>query len=147
MKNRVVLFIITFLIISCKKDKSEHVFYKAVNGENIGLLSLTIGENYFFGQYELRYGRLGKDIGEVRGTIFGDTLKGKFRYLSYGGGNKIAPFVLLKHNKGLKLGSGTISTFMNIPFYIPETLEFKDTDFQFYRIDEKSAKKLGFIFK
>lgn len=124
MKNIAILFI-SLLIISCKTEKSEEVFYKAVNGEDMALLSLTIGENYFFGQYEVRYGRSSKDIGEVRGNIFGDTLKGKFKYLSYGGSNKIAPFVLLKHNKVLKIGSGSISTYMNIPFYIPETLEFQ----------------------
>lgn len=58
-----VLFIITFLIISCKTDKSEQVFYKGVNGENIGFLSLKIGENYL-GQYEAHYVESSKDIGE-----------------------------------------------------------------------------------
>ena len=143
MKKIAVLFIIMFSIISCKTDKSEQkLFYKAVNGEDIALLSLTVGENYFFGQYEVRYGGSSKDIGEVRGDIFGDTLKGKFKYLSYGGSYKIAPFVLLKHNEILKLGSGSISTYMNIPFYIPETLEFKDADFQFRKIDRKAFEKL-----
>lgn len=146
MKKTALLFIVTFLIISCKADKSEQkLFYKAVNGEDMALLSLTVGQNYFFGHYEVRYGGSSKDIGEVRGNIFGDTLKGKFKYLSYGGSDKIAPFVLLKRNEILKLGSGSISVFMNIPFYTPETLEFKDTDFQFRKIDKKAYEKLGAI--
>ncbi len=80
---------------------------------------------------------LGKDSGTVRGKYIGDTLIGDFVYKSYGGGIKREPFVLLKDKEKLKLGSGLISTYMTIPFYVKGTLEFKDSDFLFEPIEGK----------
>jgi hypothetical protein len=142
----ITMLLILFALISCKPDKSPQTnFYKATEKENVALLTLTVVENSFYGHYEIRYGSSGKDFGEIRGTKVGDTLRGKFKYLSYGGNQKLEPFVLLKHGDILKLGSGVTATYMNIPYYVPKTLEFKDSSFQFHPINIKSAKDLNSI--
>lgn len=130
-------FLTSIFAMSCKTEKPEETyFYKAHDQENVALLSLTIGEKHFFGHYEVSYKGSRKDFGEVNGNVQGDTLKGRFSYRSYGGSDKIVPFVLLRKGEILKLGSGSVSSYLNIPYFLPETLTFKDTDFQFYRVDE-----------
>jgi hypothetical protein len=139
----IIGIIAVLILIGCKSDKPKNFkFYQAVKGEDIALLKLTETENNFYGQFEIRYGGHGKDSGEVRGVKIGDTLKGKYDYRSYGGNKKWAPFVLLRKGKIFKLGNGVATTYMNIPFFIPETLEFDDSDFKFELIDSTSAKKL-----
>src|SRR5690606_14151145 len=129
----------------CTTNPSQKVYYKATQNKTVALLSLTIYNNHFYGQYEVRYGTTGKDSGEVRGIILGDTLKGKYDYISYGGSKKWDPFVVLKQNGNLKLGSGAITSYMNIPYYIPESLVFKDSSFLFKPMSSTLAKDLNLI--
>lgn len=144
--KKLTLILLVFLMVSCKKDQvQQEYYYKAISGENVGLLKFTVVEKRFFGHYEVYYGKSGKDVGKIDGSIYGDTLKGKFKYLSFGGSNKIAPFLLLKRGKVLKLGTGAMTSYMNIPYFVPETVEFNDNEFQFYQIDKKSAEKLDLI--
>lgn len=147
MKKVTIIFLV-FWFVGCKKEQpAKEYFYKAVSEENVGLLRFTIVEKRFFGHYEVHYGKSGKDVGEVEGSLYGDTLKGRFKYLSFGGSIKITPFLLLKQGEILKLGSGAMTSYMNIPYFVPETVEFKENDFQFHRIDQKSAEKLNFTAK
>lgn len=97
-------------------------------------LSITIDGSAFFGQMEKHYYRIGKDSGDVRGRIYGDTLKGDFHYRSYGGDVKRVPFMLLKEAGGYRLGTGLVTTYMNLPMYVPGTLSFTDSDVVFREI-------------
>lgn len=140
-----VFFAITavFLIYSCNKKENGKIrkFYKASKGEDTAFLALTFTKNTFYGEYEIRYGLLGKDSGAVRGNRIGDTLRGDFCYRSYGGDIKRAPFVLLESNQKLKEGTGLVSTYMTIPFYVKGTLEFKDSNFLFKPIEKRDFGK------
>lgn len=110
------------LLSGCnEKNFSEDKFhYRAINGKDTALLSITIYKDRFYGEYEMIYGKRGKDSGVVRGQLYGDTLKGEYRYLSYGGSKSIAPFALLKKDGKLRLGRGLKATYMGIPFYVKE---------------------------
>ncbi|WP_051929354.1 hypothetical protein [Flavobacterium sp. 83] len=139
----IIAIVTVFIFIGCQSDKPKNFkFYKALKGKDIALLRLMETENNFYGQFEIKYGGAGKDSGEVRGVKIGDTLKGKYDYRSYGGNKKWAPFVLLRRGEIFKWGNGVVTTYMNIPFIIPETLKFDDSDFQFELIDSTTAKKL-----
>lgn len=140
-----MLFFTTLLFVlqSCIKKENEAItkYYKASKGDSIGYLTLVLTKHHFKGEYEIRYGRLGKDSGAVRGKRIGDTLKGDFCYRSYGGGIIRKPFVLLTDKENLKLGSGVIATYLTIPFYVKGTLEFNDSDFLFSRIEKEKLRK------
>tara|TARA_R110000868_G_scaffold53163_3_gene167179 strand:- start:17251 stop:17694 length:444 start_codon:yes stop_codon:yes gene_type:complete len=142
-----IIGIVVFLIVmGCQSNKAnDYQFYQAVKDKDTALLKLAEFDNKFYGQLEIRYGGVGKESGEVRGEQIGDTLKGKFDYRTYGGSKKWAPFVLLRRGTTFKMGSGVATTFMNIPLFIDGTLKFEDSDFQFERIDNTSAKKLGLL--
>ena len=134
---------VIFLLHSCnkKENKTFKKFYKASKGDSTAFLSLVFTKNTFYGEYEIQYGLLGKDSGAVRGNRHGDTLRGDFCYRSYGGDIKRAPFVVLESNEKLKLGSGLVSTYMTIPFYMKGTLEFKDSNFLFEPIEKREYGK------
>jgi hypothetical protein len=142
--NKIFFLIIIFLVLhSCnnKENGSIRKFYKAYRGEDTAFLSMVYTKSYFTGEYEVRYGLLGKDSGAVRGKRIGDTLKGDFVYRSYGGDIKRAPFVLLESKDKLKLGSGLVSTYMTIPFYVKGTLEFNDSNFIFEESENAQFSK------
>lgn len=143
MKKLFFITAVIFLLYSCNKreNKTFRKFYKASKGDSTAFLSMVFTENTFYGEYEIRYGLLGKDSGAVRGNRIGDTLRGDFCYRSYGGDIKRAPFVLLEKNQELKLGAGLISTYMTIPFYVKGTLEFKDSNFLFKPIEKSQSGK------
>lgn len=143
VKKLFFMVAVIFLLHSCNKreNKTFKKFYKASKGDSTAFLSLVFTENTFHGEYEIRYGLLGKDSGAVRGKRIGDTLRGDFCYRSYGGDIKRAPFVLLKSNEKLKQGTGLISTYMTIPFYMKGTLEFKDSNFLFEPIEKREYGK------
>jgi hypothetical protein len=143
MKKLFFIVAVIFLLHSCNKreNKTFKKFYKASKGDSTAFLSLVFTQNTFYGEYEIRYGLLGKDSGAVRGNRIGDTLRGDFCYRSYGGDIKRAPFVLLENNQKLKQGTGLVSTYMTIPFYVKGTLEFKDSNFLFEPIEKREFGK------
>lgn len=134
---------VILLLLSCNKRENTSIrkFYKASQGDETAFLSLVFTKNTFYGEYEIRYGLLGKDSGAVRGNRIGDTLRGDFCYRSYGGDIKRVPFVLLERNGKLKQGTGLISTYMTIPFYMKGTLEFKESNFLFEQIEKSQFGK------
>lgn len=133
-----LLFILSvlFLIISCnsKENIYKEVYYQSVNGKDTAILALKISEKRFFGRYEIFYNRIGKDSGDVRGNINGDTLRGDFHYISNGGNWKRVPLALLKKDNKLILGKGVIGTYMNLPCFFPGTLNYKNPDFIFEEV-------------
>ena len=135
-KTTTLLFICSSLfLIGCKENKSTHkTFYRAINGKDTAYLSITFHDEQFFGEFEMIYGKIGKDSGVVKGQLYGDTLKGKYKYLSYGGSKTIAPFAALKKNGTLHLGRGVKSTYMNIPFYVKDIPINYDLGFTFEEI-------------
>ncbi|MEW5675094.1 hypothetical protein ABGT15_02150 [Flavobacterium enshiense] len=140
-----LMFLITLgFITSCELRKPEQRFYKATAKNNVALLSLSIDDNQFYGQYKVRYSENIIDSGEVRGVLDGDTLRGRFKYLSYGGVKEVKPFLLLRRGDTLKLGNGVAYTYMKIPYYIPKSIEFRDSNFQFLPISEAAFKQSDF---
>ncbi|MGA9637200.1 hypothetical protein [Flavobacterium sp.] len=111
----------------------------------VSFLSLNEKENRFYGEFEIRHQGNAKEYGKIQGEKIGDTLKGRLDYISYGGSRKITPFLLLKKDKYFKLGTGLTATFMGIPYYIPETIQFKDSSFQFKPINISMARNFGLI--
>jgi hypothetical protein len=142
--NTITLF--TFLLLSIygcdfREKKEKSTFYRAINGKDTAIISLSTYENRFWGQYEIRYGKMGKDSGEVRGEFIGDTLRGVYNYISFGGSLKQAPIALLKKNNKLLLGKGVVSSLMDMPIYVHEIpIDYDNSEFVFEEIN-KSEKK------
>lgn len=133
-----LLFIasILFLIVSCTSKENEYkdVYYQAVNEKDTAVLDIKISKKRFYGRYEIFYNRIGKDSGDVRGNINGDTLRGDYHYISNGGNWKRVPFALLKKENKLIQGKGVIGTYMNLPCFINGTLNYKNPDFVFEEV-------------
>jgi len=125
-------------LISCnskeQKDKYNHLIYRAVNNKDTATLDINISDKRFYGRYEISYYKIGKDSGDVRGDIKGNTLTGDFHYISNGGSWKRVPLALLKKENKLLLGNGVIGTFMNLPCFIQGTLSFNDPKFVFEEV-------------
>ncbi|RZK12672.1 MAG: hypothetical protein EOO46_02300 [Flavobacterium sp.] len=140
MTKTATLFFISSLLVltSCKDAKSANkIYYQAINGKDTARLSVIYYEDRFFGQYERIYGKSGKDSGNVRGQLVGDTLKGEFKYLSFGGSKSIRPIVFLRKDNRLLLGKGLIATYMEIPFYVKEVPIDYNTGFVFEEINKQ----------
>lgn len=117
------------LLFSCQQKEDNRTHYRAVNGKDTAQLSITVYDDRFYGRYEMIYGKNGKDSGTVRGQIIGDTLKGEFKYISFGGTKSISPIQFLKKDGKLRLGKGLKATYMGIPFYVKEVPMDYDTGF------------------
>jgi len=137
----IALFVVSIYGCDFREKKEKRTFYRAINGKDTAILSLSTLENRFWGKYEIRYGKMGKDSGEVRGEFIGDTLRGVYNYISYGGSLKQAPIALLKKNNKLLLGKGIVSSLMDMPIYVPEIpIDYTNSEFVFEEIS-KSVKK------
>ena len=131
MKNLSWL-IIVFVFLNCSKKISEPKYYQAIlEKKDTAYLKLYLSEESFYGTYTVLYFDKTKDSGEVTGTYFGDTLKGKYRFISKNNIKEIEPIVFLKDKENLRLGVGKISSYMSIPFYKDGTLVFNDSLFLF----------------
>lgn len=130
--TNIILIATLCTLTGCSNRQADlHKHYRAINGENTALLSITESESKFYGEYEIQYGLTGKDSGTVRGIKAGDTLRGVYHYRSFGGGKVTKPFILLRKGNTLKLGSGAETNYLNTPFYVPESVEFSDSNFLF----------------
>ena len=140
-KKLYVISLLFIFLISCnskeEKDKYNHAFYRAVNGKDTAILEININDKRFYGRYEILYHKIGKDSGDVRGDIKGNTLTGDFHYISNGGSWKRVPLALLKKENKLLLGNGVIGTFMNLPCFIQGTLNFNDPKFVFEEVKKE----------
>ncbi|WP_264537660.1 hypothetical protein [Flavobacterium sp. N1736] len=135
-KNFAIAFLFFVLIISCnskeEKDKYNHIVYRAVNNKDTAILDININDKRFYGRYEISYYKVGKDSGDVRGDLKGDTLRGDYHYISNGGAWKRVPLALLKKENKLFLGTGVIGTYFNLPCFIPGTpIEYDNSGFVF----------------
>ncbi len=135
------VFILLILLISCNskedKEKYNRVFYRAVNNKDTAILDININAKRFYGRYEILYHQVGKDSGDVRGDLKGDTLRGDFHFISNGGGWKRIPIALLKKENKLFLGNGVIATYFNLPCFMPGVpIEYNDSKFVFEKIEK-----------
>lgn len=142
-KNTIVSLSLAFLI-SCnskeEKDQYNHVVYRAVNNKDTAIIVININDKRFYGRYEISYYKIGKDSGDVRGDIRGNTLRGDFHYISNGGNWKRIPIALLKKDSKLFLGNGVIGTYMNLPCFMPGTpIDYSNSKFVFEEV--KSIEK------
>jgi hypothetical protein len=125
--------------MSCnsKEEKKgyNHVVYRAVNNKDTAILAINKSNKRFYGRYEISYYQVGKDSGDVRGDIKGDTLRGDFHYISNGGSWKRIPLALLKKENKLFLGSGVIGTYMNLPCFMPGIpIDYSNSKFVFEEV-------------
>ncbi len=144
LTNTIIFFLIFTLLFACdlKKTKNNYTCYRAVNGKDTAYLKLGKDQNRFWGNYEIRYGKTGKDSGDVRGEFLGDTLRGTFSYLSFGGNWKKTPIALLKKNNTLILGKGVAAILMDMPIYLPEIpIDYSNPEFIFEEIKPKKMDK------
>ena len=137
-----ILIVFSILFLSCDNSikNGKQFYYRAVNDKDTALLSfIKLEDNRFFGQYEIRYGGVRKDSGELRGIISGDTIKGSFYYHPYGGGVlKRYPVALLKRKNKLLLGEGVISVYMGIPSFMKgEPIDYSNPEFVFEEIKKR----------
>lgn len=131
------------LLYSCgPKDKlAKPTLYQAINGSDTARLKLNLDQDRFYGQFERLYGKMGKDSGDVRGAIKGDSLQGVYTYISFGGSWKKAPFALLKKNKKLLLGQGVESILLGEPCYLPGVpIDYDSSGFIFEEITQSKKK-------
>lgn len=134
-RNTALFFFLTIFFFSCNHtNSSKKKYYRAIKGRDTSFLSITIYEKRFYGEFEMIYGKNGKDSGMVRGQISGDTLIGDYRYISLGGSKSIKPFTVLRKKEKLYLGNAPIATYMGIPFYIKEVPMNFNTGFIFEEI-------------
>lgn len=133
------LLVMILIISGCQKKKRDNylTFYQAVNGKDTAVLGIGKNKNRFFGNYQIFYnGRAVKDSGVVDGEIKGDTLRGKFKYRTYGGGVNIIPIIFLERNGTLISGKGIAASFMNLVYFMPEyPIEFENPDFVFKKVE------------
>ncbi|KQO21368.1 hypothetical protein ASF10_13895 [Flavobacterium sp. Leaf82] len=139
IKSSLFSVLIIILIVSCnskdKKSEYNHIVYHAVNGKDTAILAININDKRFYGRYERSYYQQGKDSGDVRGDIKGDTLRGDFHFISNGGSWKRIPLALLKKDNKLFLGSGVIGIYFNLPCFMPGTpIEYHNSKFVFEEI-------------
>ena len=144
LKNFIMVSVLFAFLMSCNSKEAKkdynHVVYRAVNNKDTAILAINKSNKRFYGRYEISYYRVGKDSGDVRGDIKGDTLRGDFHYISNGGSWKRIPIALLKKQNKLFLGSGIIGTYMNLPCFIPGIpIDYNNSKFVFEEV--KSIEK------
>jgi len=119
---RILCIGIAFLMSACatKEAKRDQIktLYHSVNKSDTAQLNIVLNDKEFYGQYEINYGGLYKDSGDVTGVLKGDTLKGTYRYQHYGteAWYRI-PIALLKKDDKLILGIGVMEIYMNMTFF------------------------------
>lgn len=133
------------LIMSCKKKAPEgsRTFYRAINDKDTAILAIETNKDRFFGNYQIYHeSRAIKDSGVVDGEISGDTLRGKFKYRTYGGGVTIIPVIFLKLNDKLITGTGVPVTLFGLVHFSPEyPIDFKNPKFVFHKINKNDLDK------
>ncbi|CAD0002348.1 hypothetical protein [Flavobacterium salmonis] len=124
-----VIAVVLFCLFSCNDVKQQRILYTAVKAKDTAFLEITAYEKRFYGTYQVYYvSRSMKDSGAVEGEISGDTLRGKFRYISYGGSKTISPIIFLRSGNKLKQGRGVVASYMGISYFMPDSpIEFNDS--------------------
>lgn len=139
-KTKTILSVVLgILLFSCNskegKEKYQQSLYRAIHNKDTAILAINMNDKRFFGRYEISHYGVGKDSGEVRGDIKGDTLRGDYHYLTFGGSWKRVPLALLKKDNKLFLGKGVVGTYFNLPCFVPDVpIEYHNSAFIFEEI-------------
>jgi hypothetical protein len=146
LPNLIILFSVLLISLpyGCNKEKKfnkKEFFYRAIKGTDTAFLSLSLTEKHFTGNYEIRYGTVGKDSGDVRGKISGDTLLGLYNYTTYGGNNNIIPIALLRKGNKMYWGKGLAMSVMNVHFFSKDVpMDYNNSEFVFKMINKVEEK-------
>ncbi|UIR55023.1 hypothetical protein LZQ00_12115 [Sphingobacterium sp. SRCM116780] len=126
------------MLLSCSSAENDATpkYYQAIANRDTAFLKITKRKNFFYGQYIIQYGLSSKDSGEVQGKISGDTLIGDYFYIPRNGGTKKrTAFALLQKGKTLRLGTGAVMSFLDIPYYAPDVpINYDQSKFVFEEI-------------
>jgi hypothetical protein len=116
---KVICFLTLPVFMRCSGPKYDTKYYQAVseNKQDTALLKLLISEEAFYGAYQIKYGGSTMDSGSVSGHVKGDTLIGKFNYLSRDNVKSTKPIALLQKNDKLQLGTGKVGTYLGLSVY------------------------------
>jgi hypothetical protein len=119
---QLLMFNLFLLILSCGPPatdaQGEKVLYSAIDKTDTARLSIILTDKVFEGQYEISHDGIYKDSGDVNGVVKGDTLMGTFHYQSYGVEKWYRiPIALLKKDKQLIMGAGSMEIYMNMTFF------------------------------
>ena len=137
---KIVCFLLLVILISCGPTY-ETKYYQAISLDkrDTAFLKLVTSDGGFYGDYQIRYYDKTKDEGAVTGNMRGDTLIGKFSYLSRSNARVVAPIALLKSGKKLKLGTGQAGTYMGFHVYSNGSITFNDSLFQFQPVEPEES--------
>lgn len=142
MKLTYILCAIAF--VSCKNERRND-YYKSISKDkkDTAVLKINIEKSSFFGKYQIKHHDNTKDSGTITGSIFGDTLKGRYTYISRHNIKTVEPIAFLNVGNKLKLGNGDPASYMSIPYYMDGTIYFNDSLLQFQPIKLKEYNRLN----
>lgn len=123
--NKVIQLLIInhfLLFLSCGSPaadtQGQKVLYSAIHETDSARLNIILTDKIFEGQFEISHNGVYKDSGDVNGVLKGDTLMGTFHYQSYGVEKWYRiPIALLKKDKQLIMGTGSMEIYMNMTFF------------------------------
>ncbi|MCF2443531.1 hypothetical protein L0657_06140 [Dyadobacter sp. CY345] len=131
------IYLLLFLVFTSCGPNYDTKYYKTISldKQDTASLKLIISERGFYGNYQIKYKDRTIDDGTIVGNIMGDTLLGKYSYLSRGNARLVAPIAFLKVGEKLKLGTGIAGTYMGFHVYSRGSISFNDSLFQFKPIE------------
>ncbi|MGO1671737.1 MAG: hypothetical protein ACTHYC_13010 [Sphingobacterium sp.] len=130
LNNTVRLFLLFVIFSGCTAPKTRNATEQhlmAINGRDTIAIELLLYTETFYGKYELNGPGDHFIVGEIEGEIQSDTLLGSLLYRPHGWSNKKRRAFALKYKDGVYIqGKGQEMIYMNIPYFVPHTLEFTD---------------------
>lgn len=114
---------LVFMLAACSSsgtnDNEKKVLYQAIAKNDTAKLNIHLTDKTFYGQMEIIYDKQYKDSGDVNGIVKGDSLLlGTYHFQHYGieEWHRI-PIALLKKDKKLIMGVGSMVIYMNMTFF------------------------------
>jgi hypothetical protein len=127
-------FVFFLLVVGCRPEYETRCF-EAVSMDKRDTATLKLmksaKDGLFYGDYRITYNGKEKEEGGIRGQIFGDTLIGKFNFLSRENVKKAAPIAWLMRGEQLHLGHGTAGTYLGLSVYKYGSITFPDSLLRF----------------
>jgi hypothetical protein len=141
--KKIICLLVLVAVWSCVPEY-ETKYYLGVSrfSKDTGLLKLVLSEEAFYGDYQINYDDKSLDKGSVKGNVSGDTLLGKFSFLSRNNVRTVAPVAFLKSSEGLKSGVGTAGTYMGFHVFLRGSIIFGDSLLQFQPISKQEMDAL-----
>lgn len=138
------IFSLFFILVGCSGPEYNNTYYKAISLDkrDTALLRIEASADAFHGDYQIRYDDKSMDDGTITGAVNGDTLLGKFVYLSRDNVRSVHPIAFLKSGDKMKLGIGIAGTYMGFHVYQRGSLAFGDSLFQFQPITKEELASL-----